>query len=64
MTDAVIPDIRRVGRWFYEVWLHIQPADTWIAMTTEPPALVFGKRWARWKARRMMAAELREQARR
>jgi hypothetical protein len=62
------PDIQRVGRWFYEVRLHIQPAGDepwrWIGMSTESPALVLGKRWARWKVRRMMAAELREQARR
>lgn len=61
--DVVTPDIQRVGRWFYEVRLDIQPGDNWISMTSEPPSQVFGMRWARWKARRLLAAELRSERR-
>lgn len=64
--DEVTPVIERCAwSWFYEVRVNVQPAGDrswhWIGTTTEPPALVLGQRWARWKARRMMAAELRSQ---
>lgn len=59
--ETATPDIRRC-RWrgFFEVRLNIHYADTWIGTTTEPPALCLGIRWAKWKARRMLAAHLRE----
>lgn len=63
----ITPDIQRVGRWTYEVRLHIKPTgnEPWnwmMSLTTEPPSLVLGKRWARWKVRRMMAAEMHQRA--
>lgn len=67
-SDEVTPVIKRVRRWVYQVRVNVYPGGyrdwRWIGTTTEPPALVLGLRWARWKARRMMASELREQARR
>jgi hypothetical protein len=54
------PEIERAGRFVYHVRVRTELGpDGFPSVVTDPPAWVLGARWARWKARRMLRAELR-----
>lgn len=54
------PEIERAGRFVYHVRVRTELGlDGFPAVVTEPPSFVLGIRWAQWKARRMLRAELR-----
>jgi hypothetical protein len=51
-------EVRPIGRWLFGIKVITGIPDSWMS-TQGPEALVIGRRWARWKARRMLAAERR-----
>lgn len=64
-------EIRQLGRWTYEVQLitthHITlpgvPKPQTVDMCLQSPPVVLGRRWAKSKARRMVAAAYRDDER-
>ncbi len=78
--DRYRAEVRRRGRWTYEVQLvtthtlrlprgpALEPTDEppierLIESVLQVPPMVLGARWARWKARRMVAAAKRRDVR-
>lgn len=59
-------EITQIGRWTYRVQLKTSSLvlGSWITTELLDPPHVPGRRWARWKARRMLAAEARRDERR
>lgn len=70
LADRHRAETRQIGRWLYEVQLITSSATTLpggnpfsIDMCLQQPPVVIGRRWAESKARRMLAAAYRDDAR-
>lgn len=57
--QRMLPVVEPAGRLLYHVRIRFDFGEGTLSSVTEPPAHVIGLRWAQWKARRMLRAELR-----